>query len=216
MGDTIKVYALSQGQTLVKAAREVIKQRFISDKPGANARQVLSNGFDQMNGLFVTLERYPSKALRGCVGFPRAVAPVRESLPEAALCAAFEDPRFPPVTAKELDTITVEISVLSSPTLIEGNPSDRAASVKVGRDGLIIEYSAYSGILLPIVPVEQGWDEARFLAETCIKAGLPENYWTLPNPRLYKFESQVFREETPSGKAVEVDLAGIKPEKVNK
>ncbi len=198
---------------MVKAARSAIELRTSGPKQEAPPQPKLADGFDQMNGIFVTLERYPSKELRGCIGFPKAIAPIRDSVAQAAIAAAFEDPRFYPVSAAELGKLTIEISVLSSPTVIEGRPEKRMEAVKVGRDGLIIERGIYSGLLLPIVPVEQGWDEATFLSETCAKAGLHGDCWTLPDSRLYKFESQIFREETPGGRVVEVDLAGTLPRK---
>ena len=80
--------------------------------------------------MFVTLEHYPTKALRGCIGFPRAVAPIGEAVIDAATAAAFEDPRFVPVSHKELDRLLVEVSVLTSPEEITGMLTDEVQEDK--------------------------------------------------------------------------------------
>lgn len=195
---------MRDGEKLVKAARNSI-ELFIMN-PHFNKKMVKNNldEFEHPHGVFVTLEHYPTKELRGCIGFPRALAPLRESLVEAAIAAAFEDPRFVSVSKQELEDLLVEVSVLSSPVPIVGTQKKRLDSVKVGRDGLMVQYGHYSGLLLPIVAVEQKWDKKQFLEETCVKAGLPPNYWSQPNVKLYKFETQLFREETPRGKVMEV------------
>jgi uncharacterized protein (TIGR00296 family) len=72
----------------------------------------------------------------------------------------------------------------------------------VGRDGLIIKCGFYSGLLLPQVPVEYGWNEKEFLEYTCEKAGLPKNYWKNQDTEIQKFEGIVFKEEKPNGKVI--------------
>ena len=80
----------------------------------------------------------------------------------------------------ELDGITVEISILSEPELVEGSRAKRLEAVKVGRDGLMVEYGLYSGLLLPVVAVEQHWSAQELLEQTCLKAGLGMNHWSQP------------------------------------
>ena len=128
---------------------------------------------------------------------------MKEALVEAAVAAAFKGPRFVSISRKELDDLLVEISILSSPVEVAGNEKARLGAVNVPGDGLMIEYGHYSGLLLPIVAVEQKWGKKRFLEETCRKAGLHENYWAQQNVRLYKFETQVFTEESPGGDVIE-------------
>ena len=198
------VFKAKEGEQLVKAARYAIELFIINPN---FEKEVIANtleDFEKPYGVFVTLEHYPTGALRGCIGFPRAIAPLGDSLVEAAIAAAFGDPRFVSVSKKELDELLVEVSVLSSPVPITGGERKRLDSVKVGRDGLMVEYGMYSGLLLPIVAVEQKWDRKAFLEETCVKAGIHRNYWSQPNLKLYKFETQVFREERPGGKVLEV------------
>jgi uncharacterized protein (TIGR00296 family) len=204
MGELMHVYGENDGAELVRAARNAIELYLISRHFDRNVVKKSVSRFNQRHGIFVTLEHYPTKELRGCIGFPRAVAPIGESVVEAAIAAAFEDPRFVPVSNVELDELSVEVSILSNPVPIEGTAKKRKTNIKVGRDGLIVEYGLYSGLLLPIVAVEQRWNEEQFLEEVCVKAGLQANYWSQPNVKLLRFETQVFREETPKGKVIEV------------
>jgi len=157
-------------------------------------------------GVFVTLEEHPSGRLRGCIGYPLPVFPLGIALVRAADAAAREDPRFPPVRPAELDRLTVEVSVLTVPEPILGPPEDRPHAVVVGRDGLIVETSFDSGLLLPQVAVEQGWDAEAFLAGTCEKAGAPPSAWRRASTKVRKFQAEVFREQRPRGPVVAVPL----------
>ena len=198
------IYGAEEGAELVKAARNSIELYLMTPRFDKSLVKRTISKFNERYGVFVTLEHYPTKELRGCIGFPTAVAPVSESIVEAAIAAAFEDPRFVPVSKAELDELSVEISILSEPVAVGGDARKRKKGIVVGRDGLIIEYGVYGGLLLPIVAVEQKWDEEKFLEQVCVKAGLHTNYWAQPNVKLYKFETQVFKEEKPGGKVVEV------------
>ena len=137
-------------------------------------------------GAFVTLTR--RGALRGCIGFIEPVAPLGRAVIQAAIYAATEDPRFPPVAASELKDLRVEISVLT-PLREIGN----AREVKVGTHGLVVERDGQRGLLLPQVPVENGWDRQTFLEEGSLKAGLPRDAWRR-GARLFVFEAIVFHE----------------------
>lgn len=154
-------------------------------------------------GVFVTLTRYPSDELRGCIGFPLPSYPLGEALLRAAAGAALEDPRFPPVQPSELERISVEVSVLTLPEPIESpRRGELPAQIVVGRDGLVVEGLGASGLLLPQVAPEQGWDSAEFLAETCRKAGLRGDAWLDLRVRVFRFRAEVFREERPNGPVV--------------
>jgi uncharacterized protein len=202
-------YTKEEGSELVKAARHTIELSL--KNPHFKRTTVLdtTRNFKEMDGVFVTLESYPTRALRGCIGFPIAVAPLGESIVEAAYAAAFEDPRFVSVSHHELDRLLVEVSILTRPELITGAAPQRNKKIKVGTDGLYVKYGIYSGLLLPIVAVEQKWNEKKFLSEVCIKAGIPEHYWLQPAVQMYKFQTQIFREEEPSGRIGEVDTKSI-------
>ncbi len=139
-------------------------------------------------GAFVTLKI--NGRLRGCIGSMRPIRPVAETVSSMARSAAMEDPRFMPVTLDELPYLEYEISVLT-PLQILGDWHD----VRVGTDGLMISGSGNrSGVLLPQVPVEQGWNREEFLEGVCLKAGLsPDAYFG--EVTLYRFQAQVFGED---------------------
>jgi len=140
-----------------------------------------------MCGAFVTLHRHGQ--LRGCIGRMYSPAPLADTVAEMARAAAFEDPRFPPVNASELADLEIEITLLSPLAPIEPE------AVRVGTHGLLISAFGRSGVLLPQVPVEYGWDRETFLAQVCRKAGLPPDAWKSPMAQLYGFEGFVFSEK---------------------
>ena len=202
----MKVFSLKEGEELVKAARYTIELYISNPSFDRDLIKSTLRGFVHKYGVFVTLEYGPTRTLRGCIGFPNPVSTLSNDIVEAALGAAFEDPRFVPVSHKELDDLTVEVSILSEAHQIKVSGIGRMDEIKVGRDGLIVRYGISSGLLLPIVAVEQKWDSRTFLEEVCVKAGLPRSYWSHPGVSIYKFETQVFREETPRGRIIEVKL----------
>jgi uncharacterized protein (TIGR00296 family) len=173
--------------------------------PGARAVRDddLTAVFDEPRGVFVTLRRYPGARLRGCIGYPLPILPLRTALVQAAVSAATEDPRFPPVEARELDALTLEVSVLSVPVPLRANrPEERVREVRVGRDGLIVEGYGTSGLLLPQVGPEQGWTAEELLDGTCEKAGLRPGAWRDPKVEVRRFEAEVFAERTPAGEVL--------------
>jgi uncharacterized protein (TIGR00296 family) len=202
----MKAYSLEEGSRLVKAARHAIELYITTKEFRGEAIERTLDGFTQKHGIFVTIYHYPTRTLRGCIGFPDGVGEVRKLVVEAAVAAAAEDPRFVPVSHLEFEHTVLEVSVLSKPEKIEGSAEHIKKQVRIGRDGLIIEYGYHKGLLLPIVPVEERWSVPRFLDEVCIKAGLPEHAWTHGTASLYKFSSQIFREREPRGDVEEVNL----------
>jgi AmmeMemoRadiSam system protein B/AmmeMemoRadiSam system protein A len=137
-------------------------------------------------GVFVTLKKRGE--LRGCIGFIEPVAPLSQAVIRAAIYAATEDPRFPPVEPGELKDLQFELSVLT-PLKEVTNP----ALVQVGRHGIVVSRGGQKGVLLPQVPVENGWDRETFLDEGCLKAGLPADAWK-KGARIFVFEAIVFHE----------------------
>ena len=136
-------------------------------------------------GAFVTLKIDGN--LRGCIGQIRAHLPLCEAVAEMAVAAAFDDPRFPPLTEAEFKRINVEISALT--------PLERVKdfdTIEIGRDGLMIRLDMHSGLLLPQVATENGWDTTGFLEQTCLKAGLPKNSYKDKYAEVYKFSADVF------------------------
>jgi AmmeMemoRadiSam system protein A len=168
---------------LLGIARRTI-EGYVRDRrvPGVSG---LSGKLAEPGAAFVTLKK--KGRLRGCIGYTEAVAPLFKVVQECAVAAAAEDPRFPPVSAGELPSIDLEISVLTPLAPI------RAEEVEVGRHGLMVSRGGRRGLLLPQVPVELGWDRETFLDQTCVKAGLPTDAWRR-GATLQAFTAEVFGE----------------------
>jgi len=188
----------SDGEKAIRAARIVIEHQI----SGRNIPKLdLPEHFGKNGGIFVTLKTYPEHELRGCIGFPEPVLPLKNALIEAAIDAATRDPRFHPVSPTEMDKLTVEVSLLTPPEpIVVKNPSELPKKVVVGEDGLIAEKSWARGLLLPQVPVELNWDSTEFLKQTCWKAGMSKDAWKDPDTKFFKFQAEVFSEESPRGK----------------
>ena len=138
-------------------------------------------------GAFVSL--HIKNNLRGCIGYIAAIKPLFETIKEMANSAAFLDPRFSPLTLEELDQVDIEISVLS--------PLEKIADkerIEVGKHGLMVRKGIFSGLLLPQVAAEHGWDRDQFLSHTCQKAGLTASAWKSGGIDLEIFTAVVFNE----------------------
>ena len=200
---------LKEGAFLVELARHTITDYLESHRTPVVPSDVPPK-FLQKCGVFVTLNVLTDNGreeLRGCIGYPTPELPLVEATMSAAISAATQDPRFPPVGKKELTRIVVEVSVLTPPKLICAKEAkDYVKEVKVGTDGLIVERGWFKGLLLPQVPVEWQWDCEEFLCQCCMKAGLSPDAWLLPDCKVYKFQALVFKERSPSGPVEQVTL----------
>ncbi|MGA8710208.1 MAG: TIGR00296 family protein [Thermoplasmata archaeon] len=205
------VLSTEEGVAAVRLARRAIDGALGPHRPDSDPAEVAANEpqppvFDEPRGVFVTLKRYPDDALRGCIGYPLPVLPLRTALARAAVSAAIEDYRFRPVRASDLPRLTVEVSVLSVPSPIPfTTPEEMIRAVTVGRDGLIVEGLGSSGLLLPQVAPEQGWSAEELLDGTCEKAGLPTRAWRDSQVKVRRFEAEIFREVAPGGDVVRAD-----------
>lgn len=140
------------------------------------------------SGAFVTLKE--SGELRGCIGHMRADTPLYRVVQEMAVSAATSDPRFPPMKVDELGKVHIEISVLSPLRRITD-----VQQIQVGAHGLMIVKGERQGVLLPQVPIEQGWTRDEYLEGLCRKAGLPAGCWReAEQAALYAFTAVVFGE----------------------
>jgi uncharacterized protein len=173
----------AQKRALVAIARDAVRTAVGADAPAAT---IGGGEFPDASGAFVTLKR--GGQLRGCIGTLQCRGPLAEEIARVAASAALEDPRFPPLTAAELDGLDVEVSVLGP--LEEVDPSDPGAIV-IGRHGLVVEQGRRRGLLLPQVATEWGWDREQFLAQTSVKAGLPPDAWRR-GATVYRFVADVF------------------------
>lgn len=187
----------SEGEFAVKVARRAIEARVVRGEDVSPGE--VPPLFNESRGAFTTLHAYPGGELRGCIGYPEPKQPLIEALIHSAIGAA-NDPRFEPLKPEELEKVIVEVSILTKPEPIgTASPQDRERMVEVGRDGLMITKGPNSGLLLPQVPVEQGWDARKFLDNLCLKAGLPPESWMDIGASVYKFQAQIFSEESPNG-----------------
>jgi uncharacterized protein (TIGR00296 family) len=197
-----------EGEYLVRLARTEIEARLgITPEPDtSNAPDVT----ETKCGVFVTLNKLEGTGhrLRGCIGYPYPMKDLLTAMRESALNAAFDDPRFPPVSKNEMDSILVEVSVLTPPETIRvKHPKDIPGETVVGRDGLIISRGYNRGLLLPQVAVEWGWDSEEFLAQCCYKAGLPPDSWLLDGTEVQRFQAIIYSEDSPRGRVSRQELS---------
>ncbi|MGI0080016.1 MAG: TIGR00296 family protein [Nitrososphaerales archaeon] len=196
-------FSKSEGELLVSSARNAITNFLSTSRVSIPSRLSSDPRFAQKLGCFVTLNERAG-TLRGCIGFAEPAFPLARALTHAAIAAATEDPRFRPVTLEEFGALFTEVSVLTTPEVIEvKSPRDLTKSVEVGRDGLILQWTYGSGLLLPQVAKEYDWDAEEFLINLSIKAGAPPDEWLVPGSVVLKFQAQRFRETSPDGAVLE-------------
>jgi|SRR5271165_870631 len=179
---TSNEYSLEERAILLQLAHRAIASSFDGIRLDLTPP---SKHLAEMRGAFTTL--HLNGKLRGCIGYVVPTHSLYRSVAETAQAAAFDDPRFLPVTAEEAPSLEIEISVLSPLRTID--PKD----VVLGKHGLIISKCSRRGLLLPQVPVEWGWDRETFLAQTCQKAGLPPDAWR-QGAEIQAFAAEVFGE----------------------
>jgi len=175
-----------QKKILLEIARISIMSAVLDTKP--SYPKILDPILNEKCGAFVTIT--VNGKLRGCIGNIRASMPLWETVKEMAREAALNDPRFYPLTPRELDDIEIEISVLSPFKLIND-----IEEIEVGKHGLFIKMGYYQGLLLPQVAVEYNWDRIEFLKQTCRKAGLYELCWKEKGCEIYIFSATIFNEK---------------------
>ena len=144
--------------------------------------------FSEKCGVFVTLRKRGE--LRGCIGMIEGRKPLAEGIQTMAIAAATDDPRFPAVTSSELKEISIEISVLTPPVAV-----NHLDEIVAGRDGVILRKGYNSGVFLPQVATEQGWNRDTFLDHLDLKAGLPVGSHKEKDAKLFKFTADVFGEK---------------------
>lgn len=171
-------------QILLKLARDSISARFTETEPPLPPA---GGTFNMLCGAFVTLHKQGS--LRGCIGYVRGIKPLGEAVRDLAAASAFDDPRFSPVQEAELPELEIEISVLSPLRQIADS-----AEIEVGTHGIMITRDHHSGLLLPQVATEYGWDRETFLSHTCGKAGLSRDCWKQRNTSIEIFSALIFSE----------------------
>lgn len=185
-----------QGQILLKLARKTISEE-LGIKPKSDQESLASDledkSFKRRSGTFVTLKI--NDRLRGCIGNLDASGPIIEGVKRNAINAAFNDFRFSPLTAKELDKIYIEVSILSEPKILEYKDSDDLVKkLKPHVDGVIIRKGHASATFLP-----QVWEQLTrpedFLSHLCTKAGLTSDSWKNSKLEVLIYNVQYFEEK---------------------
>jgi uncharacterized protein (TIGR00296 family) len=201
----IDLVSLSEGQFLVKLAREAI-ETFLKQNKQIAVPENTPRELKEASGVFCTLNTL-SGNLRGCIGHPYPDSALVNALIDSAISAATRDPRFAPVKPEEMEKLTIDVTVLTPPKLLEVNhPKEYLEKIIIGKHGLIAERGLRKGLLLPQVPISFDWDVEEFLAHTCNKAGLPMMAWTEKDTKIHSFKGQVFEEKAPNGEIVEQSL----------
>lgn len=172
---------------LVNSARNAIFKQFDLSLAEHHPDRELYAGIYEPSGAFVTLTIDDN--LRGCIGYIVSEKPLVDTVKDAAVQAAFSDPRFPALSRDEMNIIDLEISVLSKPF-----PLDSYDDIEIGKHGLILTEGLNRALLLPQVPVEHNLDRDAFLSALCSKAGLYEGYWREKKLKLEAFTAEVFSE----------------------
>ncbi|TFG00963.1 MAG: TIGR00296 family protein [Promethearchaeota archaeon] len=199
-------FTREDGELLIKFARDNIKN-YLKTNKRMIVPDKIKKKFGEKYGAFVTLNKIgiSGNPLRGCIGHIEPKFPLYETVHKVSVSSATEDPRFPSVSLEELDKLTIELSILTPPELMDvDNPQEYLEQIQIGRDGLIIERGMRRGLLLPQVPVDhdRDWDKKTFLEQTCRKAWLPKDSWKDESTKVYKFSAILFEETEPNGKVV--------------
>ncbi len=176
----------NQQKRLLQIARKTLESYLKNKK--ITAIKVTDLKLQQKMGAFVTLTK--NGQLRGCIGQVKAEKPLYQTVMEKIIKAALKDPRFAPITAKELEKVKIEVSVLSPLQKI-----DDWRKIKLGQDGVLIRQGFRDGLFLPQVALKTGWDLETFLQNLCArKAGLEPKCYQDPKTQIYIFQAQVFGE----------------------
>jgi AmmeMemoRadiSam system protein B/AmmeMemoRadiSam system protein A len=192
-----QTFTEEQGQVLVKLARQTIGEKLgrktSESAPDLTAVLQSEESFESHNGTFVTLKI--KGQLRGCIGNLTASETVWEAVKRNAINAAFHDPRFSPLTAKEFDQTDIEVSILSEPRPLQfRDGKDLVQKLRVNVDGVIIRKGYASATFLP-----QVWEQLprpeEFLSHLCMKAGLSSDAWKDPQMEVLTYQVQYFEEE---------------------
>jgi uncharacterized protein len=183
---------LTDAEELINLARKTVESEIHTSQKTTFSKKI-EERFSEKYGLFVTIHK--NNELRGCIGIIQPVYPLYEGIIHLAKSAAFEDPRFTPISAEELNDLEYEISILTEPEKVSLSKEEIPGIIRIGKHGLIIKKGPYSGLLLPQVAKEHRFSPKQFLEQTCLKAGLDPNEWEKEDTEIYIFSAQVFKEE---------------------
>lgn len=178
LSDVEKRALLQIARTSIQSAVEGLALPILKNETGALC---------EPRGVFVTL--HLNEELRGCIGYVEPLFPLAQATQDVAVKAAMEDPRFMPLSAAEMRSVAIEISVLSPLEALND-----VADIEIGKHGLVMSSGYRRGLLLPQVATEYHWDREQFLSHTAMKAGLPPDVWKGKETQLYTFTVEKFDE----------------------
>ena len=184
-----------KGDVLLQLARKTIAKNLGISTPESKElnASLKDETFESRRGTFVTLKI--DNQLRGCIGNLTPEKTILEGVKDNAVHAAFQDPRFRPLSKSEFDQIDIEISLLTEPKELKfKDANDLLAKLRPNVDGVILRKGRYSATFLPQV-WEQLPEKEKFLGYLCNKAGLPETAWKEPGMEVLTYQVQYFEEE---------------------
>ena len=180
-------------QTLLRMARDAMERGVRGEKLTPLDQSTLSPHLREEGASFVTLTI--KGQLRGCIGGLEARQSLAEDVRQHAVAAALEDPRFPPVSERELNGIQIEISRLTRPHPLEyRDANDLLSQIRPHVDGVILRDGIYHrGTFLPQV-WEKIPDPAEFLNNLCYKMGVSKNLWRNKHLDVFIYQVEEFHE----------------------
>lgn len=187
MGEADAVLDADSRAFLLRLARESL-ERAVKTGRGLAAPKDAPKATCAKMGAFVTLNDKTTGALRGCIGEILPERPLASAVAARAVDAALHDPRFLPVTERELSSLRVEVSALTPP-----KPVSSWRDIVLGRDGMTFEKDGCFAVFLPQVAPEQGWDLPTTLSYLSQKAGLDSGAWR-EGAKFETFQAEVFHE----------------------
>lgn len=194
-------YSLSEGETLVRAARHTVDLYLNSAKFNKAIVEKRASHLDEHHGIFVSIRHYPLGASRGSAALIKGVKPVRSLIVDAAIKAAFEDERHVSVSMHELDHLVFEVVVITHRTKLAGALSKM--KIKPGAEGIMLEYGYKTGFLLP-EEIKKGEKIEKLLERLCKITGLDAHDYKRSDLSFHKFSAQKFVETEPQGAVEEV------------
>ena len=185
----------AEGQLLLKIARQAIENTLQGEELPPLDLEDFPPGLREPGACFVTLTL--SGQLRGCVGSIEASRPLVQDVQDRDIAAAFGDPRFPPLTGPELEDLVIEVSALTKPEPLHyDSPQDLMESLRVGIDGVILQYHFRRATFLP-----QVWEKLPapelFLSRLCQKMGLAPDAWQHDRMQVDVYQVEKFTENVP-------------------
>ena len=167
---------------LLRIAREAVTAAATHGSPARHPSRSTTGALDEPGAAFVTITEHGS--LRGCMGSLVAEQPLGDAVASAAVSAAVRDPRFLPITERELSAVQIDVSVLGPPIALRD-----PAAFRPGIDGIIVARDGRRALLLPEVATDQGWGAREMLDAVCEKAGLEGHAWHDQRTRLFVFRT---------------------------